>query len=119
MNSHFVRAAIGTAIAVSALEMIRKDKNHLRDYHDGEEHEEAESDEDSPDSTALVPSSREKSDQQNSQHHHYHTAQFTQDSAAAYRLGRKVMGNKDHSIVLLIAETLGAFDLLSAKGSTV
>ena len=41
------------------------------------------------------------------------------EMAAAYRLGRKVMGNEDHSIVLLLAKTLGALGLLSSKDSTV
>jgi hypothetical protein len=30
-----------------------------------------------------------------------------------------VMGNRDHSIVLLIAEALGALGLLNSKGSGV
>ncbi|KAF8858168.1 hypothetical protein BDZ45DRAFT_726154 [Acephala macrosclerotiorum] len=121
MKAHFVRAAIGAAVAVGALEMMRKEKKHLSDNHQGTEHEgsESESDEDPVDSTALAPGRGEKGAQQTRQHHHHDTVKLIQDSAAAYRLGRNVMGNRDHSIVLLIAEALGALGLLNSKGSTV
>jgi hypothetical protein len=121
MKAHFVRAAIGAAVAVGALEMMRNEKKHFSDNHQGTEHEssESESDEDPVDSTALAPGHGEQAAQQNRRHRHHDTVRFIQDSAAAYRLGRNVMGNRDHSIVLLIAEALGALGLLNSKGSGV
>jgi hypothetical protein len=38
------------------------------------------------------------------------------DAALAYRLGRKIMGKGHYGIVLIIAETLGALDLLHNTG---
>lgn len=59
MNSQLVRAAIGAAVAVGALKMMRADKEHLRHNHEGTKYEDTEFEENIADSTALAPSSGE------------------------------------------------------------
>jgi len=84
-RSHYVKAAIAGAIAIGAFEMLKNDE-HLDD-----------------------------GEHPHHKHHHGkhqkedgHTKDLVEEALGAYSLGRQMLGHKEHRILKLVAEGLGA-----------
>jgi len=89
-NSHYVKAAIAGAIAIGAYALMEKDENKERD----ENHR--------PDMGYEPRPDKGPAD------HRGHMVDLAAEAAGAYALGRQMMGHKNHAILKLITEGLGA-----------
>lgn len=100
-NSHYVRAAIAGAIAVGAFALLKKDENQHRDEVGEEE-------------MGYEPRTDKGLEDRKG-----HMWDLAAEAAGAYALGRQMMGHKNHAIVKLIAEGLGAAALGKETERTV
>jgi hypothetical protein len=100
-NSHYVKAAIAGAIAVGAFALMEKDENkHRKEVGDHEMAYEPRADKGAVDRKG-------------------HALDLAAEAAGAYALGRQMMGHKNHMILKLIAEGLGAAALGKETDRTV
>ena len=113
-KKHLGYAAVGAAVAVGAMELLRRDE--LRKRHE---------DSDSEDEVVVVDA--------DSHHHHHHHGDYhdteivhvsprsgrdhepkghkrrlAEEIAGAYSLGQEIMGHKKHHVAHVVAEVLGA-----------
>ncbi|KAK4446498.1 hypothetical protein QBC34DRAFT_148400 [Podospora aff. communis PSN243] len=100
-NSHYVKAAIAGAIAVGAFALMEKDENQHR-KEEGEH-------------TMGYEPRKDKGEADRKGH----ALDLAAEAAGAYALGRQMMGHKNHMIVKLIAEGLGAAALGKETDRTV
>lgn len=93
-DDHYLKAAIGTAVAVGAY-MRLKDKVDRESKDSGSIHHDARN--------VHRGESREPA---------HHTRHLLEEAAGAYSLGKQLLGDKNHHVVRLVAEALGATGLL-------
>ena len=100
-NSHYVKAAIAGAIAVGAFALMERDENkHREEVGDREMGYEPRADKGAVDRKGRA-------------------LDLAAEAAGAYALGRQMMGHKNHMILKLIAEGLGAAALGKETDRTV
>jgi len=87
-KEHYVKAAIAGAIALGAYKMMESDENQWRANHG----------EDNMGFDNKPPAPPDP----------HHARDMLAEVAGAYALGRQMMGHKDHRMLKLIAEGLGA-----------
>jgi hypothetical protein len=121
-KAHYVKAAISAAIAIGAYELLKKDEEGLRedDHNKLEHHEEhgALQHRDSHHRDAHHNgehykghhSDGDSNGDSDGKHHEKsgHKADLLAEAVGAYAIGRQMLGHKDHKILKLIAEGLGA-----------
>ncbi|KAK5661592.1 hypothetical protein OQA88_9691 [Cercophora sp. LCS_1] len=99
-NEHYVKAAIAGAIAIGAYHMMQNDENQHR-KEEGEKE------------MGYEPRTEKPTDNTD------HVVGLLSEAAGAYALGRQMMGHKDHMIMKLIAEGLGAAALAKQTDRTI
>lgn len=116
-DSHFIKAAIGAAVAIGALELLKRDKEAVS--HEVSDGEGRQSENEYDLSMDIAKHEKQVQVGTHSTEHKpnplRHSARLIQDSAAAYRLGRKIMGHDTQGIVVLVAEAIGGLGLLHQK----
>jgi len=91
-TAHYVKAAIAGAVAIGAYEMLKKDENLKANWNPHDE----------------------KNVDSDMEHHGAgtgHGRHILEEAVGAYALGRQMMGHRNHPIVKLVAEALGAAGL--------
>jgi len=108
-SSHYVKAAVATAIALGAMSLLRKDEhldgdNRHHHHHGGHHSDEIE----------LIGhhSHDDHHHHRDGNHHHHdgegHTRDLVAEAVGAYALGRQMLGHNDWQIFKMVAEGLGA-----------
>ncbi|OAP64595.1 hypothetical protein AYL99_00567 [Fonsecaea erecta] len=103
-SDHYVKAAVGAAVAVGAFQLLKKQKREREedDYasSDDEEHHHR-----------HEPRPRRHS---HHEHHHEHsespghTRRLLEEAVGAYSLGKELLGDRRHHVIHLVTEALGA-----------
>ena len=97
-TAHYVKAAIAGAVAIGAYEMLKKDEGRTTQ---GER--------------VVIKSDEDEIDIEEREQHHgngpHHGRHLLEEALGAYALGRQMMGHKDHPLIKLVAEALGAAGL--------
>ncbi|KIW59463.1 hypothetical protein PV05_03910 [Exophiala xenobiotica] len=102
-TDHYLRAAVGAAVAVGAYHQLQKKRHH------------DDSDSSSDEDDHIHKEHREHSGEKH--HHHHpdppgHGRHLLEEAAGAYSLGKELLGDRRHHVVHLIAEALGAVGAL-------
>jgi hypothetical protein len=119
-TGHYVKAGLAAAVAIGAYEMLKKDEEARREsegdypHHEGRHHvhlgdREREDEEEWEREERRRSRSRSVEDRDDEDPHH--GRHLLQEAVGAYALGRQAMGHKQHPIVKLVAEALGATGL--------
>lgn len=114
-NEHIAKAAISSAIAVGLFEMSK----HAHDEYEGDEEHEHEHHchhhrhhSMGAQHYPFDQPKRRGTDDWTEEEESGHKRRIVEEAAAAYALGRRMMGEKNHPIATVIAEGLGAIALL-------
>ncbi|OAL38017.1 hypothetical protein AYO20_02850 [Fonsecaea nubica] len=103
-NEHYVKAAVGAAVAVGAFHLLQKQKRER-------EEDEYISSSDEEQHHRHSPRPRRHS---HHEHHHEHlegpghTRRLLEEAVGAYSLGKELLGDRRHHVIHLITEALGA-----------
>lgn len=113
-TEHVAKAAVASAIAVGLYEMSKhahahaeseeehEHFHHNHDHHNGPQHYFIEG-----------PPKKRGTEDWTDEEESGHKRRLVEEAAAAYALGRRMMGEKNHPIATVIAEGLGAIALLT------
>ncbi|KIW92696.1 uncharacterized protein Z519_06543 [Cladophialophora bantiana CBS 173.52] len=106
-NEHYVKAAVGAAVAVGAFHLLKKQKpkrpreeGELEEYTDTSDEEEYHRHE-----------PRRRYSHHEHEHHHEapgHNRRLLEEAVGAYSLGKELLGDRRHHVIHLITEALGA-----------
>ncbi|KAL6247509.1 hypothetical protein RBB50_005855 [Rhinocladiella similis] len=125
LSDHYLRAAIGAAVAVGAFYQLQKKRDRGRDYdHDYRYDNDCDRESGDADSDDEHIDQERREDSRERHHHHHnrnpryhyhehsdppgHGRHLLEEAAGAYSLGKELLGDKRHHVAHLIAEALGA-----------
>ncbi|GAB1200030.1 hypothetical protein APSETT444_009390 [Aspergillus pseudonomiae] len=129
-TSHLLKAAVGAAVAVGALEMLNKDGTGLPSYRElfkekyvghSSKHEHRSSHEEDVDTSTEVAdrrlvrhkgSSSSSRSSSVSSHESGHKRRLAEELIGAYSLGKQLLGDKKHQVAHLVADAIGAAALV-------
>ncbi|KIX99455.1 uncharacterized protein Z520_05031 [Fonsecaea multimorphosa CBS 102226] len=104
-SDHYMKAAVGAAVAVGAFQLLQKQKRKREeDEYDSSEDEEHHH-------RRHEPRPRRYSDHEH--RHEYsespgHTRRLLEEAVGAYSLGKELLGDRRHHVIHLVTEALGA-----------
>jgi hypothetical protein len=104
-TDHYLKAAVGAAVAVGAFHQLQKKVHH--DGHEGtmNKHNEHGSGQHTKDGKY----SGDNDDERDPPHH---KRRLLEEAAGAYAVGRDLLGDRNHHVTHLLAEALGATGLI-------
>lgn len=113
-KEHVAKAAISSAIAVGLFEMSKHDRNLHHDTdpdHEHEHHHHRHHSKD-PQNYCFDQPKRRGTHDWTKEEENGHKRRLLEEAAAAYALGRRMLGEKSHPIATVIAEGLGVIAVL-------